>query len=312
MGFPVRGDLGAQRSCRFVNTRVVQRGGPVTPRGWARSAGLSSCLLSLSFVRSLTQESSKPRSWFWRAEKWSPEIAARRVPTRASETAGSGSRRPLGPPPLTECHKMFPEQAAQTSRFHRPASKKFQGIDKEFPTFYFAKKECLKKKNTAIPSFPFKKGDFITSKAGNTQAQWNLTHVLSTSQISPPSFLTSCAPHPHPGFLAVLWKQEAIVAWASVCPLFLFSDTPFPEVFKTHFLQSLESLLECPLRSILTWRHSLGSFGFSGLFFWILTTTTLSIYIYFLFTFSCSDKNCRGTKILSSSMPRRVAGTRRC
>lgn len=94
--------------------------------------------------------------------------------------------------------------------------------------------------------------------------------------------------------------------------LFLFSDTPFPEVFKTHFLKSLASLLECPLRSILTWRHSLGSFGFSGLFFWILPTTTLSIYIYFLFICSCSDKNCRGTRILSSSMPRRVPGTRRC
>lgn len=135
---------------------------------------------------------------------------------------------------------------------------------------------------------------------------------MSFSQTSSPSFLTPRpGSAPHTGFLAVLWKHDVTPASGTVPSLFPIPSTHFPEGFKAHFLKSLKSLLKCHLLSMALPHLTTFSGFLCVLVFGLLLLHASSICIYFLFICSHSNKNYRGTKILFSSMPRRVPGARR-
>lgn len=155
------------------------------------------------------------------------------MPTRVSETAGSGSRHPLGPLPPTECHKMFPEQAAQTSRFHRPASKNFKESTKSFPHFILPR--MFKKKRTLPYHLFLLKKVILSPRKRETHKLRVKPHscppLLSVPQISPPSILISCPlPPPTPASLP-------------------FSESTRPSLPQSLYVRCSLSLLHLSLRS---------------------------------------------------------------
>ena len=155
------------------------------------------------------------------------------MPTCVSETAGSGSRHPLGPLPPTECHKMFPEQAAQTSRFHRPASKNFKESTKSFPHFILPR--MFKKKRTLPYHLFLLKKVILSPRKRETHKLRVKPHscppLLSVPQISPPSILISCPlPPPTPASLP-------------------FSESTRPLLPQSLYVRCSLSLLHLSLRS---------------------------------------------------------------